>query len=292
MTSDVFVLVGASRLATHHRWAAREAQIRLLTGSTVGAAEGRHRVKRAQIVSTLGDTLDPEAIDCDLIATSGGWNPNVHLHSQSGAKPAYDESILSFVPGEPRQAETSVGAAGGSSAVVSWFGSYPAEPIRGHYVSKGFDPERLRDGQVHPAAFASTLSGVRISIQADSLQAIGKTESFRKTLLADARTTAAVLALQEQADPDLMVAYYAGIDVVQHVTWRHMAPGSGAFPQDGQHSLRCEVTNTHLGNANKSPGLNIMNVAHPTGSTEAACGVRLRGTMGGGCAGLAPDQSV
>ncbi len=92
-------------------------QIRLITGSTVGAAEGRHRVKRAQIVTTLGDTLDPEAIDCDLIATSGGWNPNVHLHSQSGAKPQYDDAILSFVPGESRQAETSVGAAAGSFAL-------------------------------------------------------------------------------------------------------------------------------------------------------------------------------
>ncbi len=88
-------------------------QIRLITGSTVGAADGGHRVKSAQIVSTLGDTLDPELIDCDLIACSGGWNPNVHLHSHSGAKPLYDDSILSFVPGVSRQAEVSVGAANG-----------------------------------------------------------------------------------------------------------------------------------------------------------------------------------
>ncbi|MDH3859220.1 MAG: 2Fe-2S iron-sulfur cluster-binding protein, partial [Gammaproteobacteria bacterium] len=91
--------------------------IRLIAGSTVGAAEGGQRVKRAQIVSTLGDTLDPETIDCDLIACSGGWNPNVHLHSQSGAKPVYDDSILSFVPGESRQAEASAGAAAGSLAL-------------------------------------------------------------------------------------------------------------------------------------------------------------------------------
>jgi sarcosine oxidase subunit alpha len=38
----------------------------------------------------------------------------VHLHSQSGAKPVYDASITSFVPGESRQAEVSVGAASGS----------------------------------------------------------------------------------------------------------------------------------------------------------------------------------
>ena len=95
----------------------KKLSIRLITGSTVGAAEGGKRVKRAQIVSTLGDTLDPESIDCDLIACSGGWNPNLHLHSQSGAKPVYDDSILSFVPGVSRQAETSAGAAAGSFAL-------------------------------------------------------------------------------------------------------------------------------------------------------------------------------
>jgi sarcosine oxidase subunit alpha len=88
--------------------------IRLITGATVGAAEGRQHVRYAQIVTTLGDTLEPERIDCDLIACSGGWNPNVHLHSQSGAKPVYDDSITSFVPGDSRQAEVSAGAAAGS----------------------------------------------------------------------------------------------------------------------------------------------------------------------------------
>ncbi len=88
--------------------------IRLIAGATVGAAEGRQHVKAAQIVTTQGDTLDPERIECDLIAASGGWNPNVHLHSQSGAKPVYDDSITSFIPGDSRQAEVSIGAAKGS----------------------------------------------------------------------------------------------------------------------------------------------------------------------------------
>jgi len=88
--------------------------IELITGKAVGAAEGGQRVRYAQLVSTQGLTEDPQRIDCDLIAASGGWNPNVHLHSQSGAKPVYDEKIFSFVPGQSRQAEVSVGAAKGS----------------------------------------------------------------------------------------------------------------------------------------------------------------------------------
>jgi heterotetrameric sarcosine oxidase alpha subunit len=88
--------------------------IRLITAKTVGAVEGRQHVAYAQLVSTLGQTEDPERIDCDLIASSSGWNPNVHLHSQSGARPVYDETIASFVPGQSRQDEVSVGAAKGS----------------------------------------------------------------------------------------------------------------------------------------------------------------------------------
>ncbi|MFT5221398.1 MAG: heterotetrameric sarcosine oxidase alpha subunit [Planctomycetota bacterium] len=91
--------------------------IRLITGSTIGSAEGGQHVKYAQIVPTSGEVVDPERIDCDLIAASGGWNPNVHLHSQSGAKPKYDDAIFSFVPGDSRQAEVSVGAALGSFAL-------------------------------------------------------------------------------------------------------------------------------------------------------------------------------
>ena len=88
--------------------------IRLITGKTVGAVEGGKHVKFALIVPTSGEVEDPERINCDLVAVSGGWNPNVHLHSQSGSKPAYEASIVSFVPGESRQAEASAGAANGT----------------------------------------------------------------------------------------------------------------------------------------------------------------------------------
>ncbi len=91
-----------------------ELSIEVITGKTVGAAGGGQRVDHALLVSTQGDTEDPQRIDCDLIASSGGWNPNVHLHSQSGAKPIYDETIFTFVPGRSCQAEISVGAAKGS----------------------------------------------------------------------------------------------------------------------------------------------------------------------------------
>ncbi len=54
-----------------------------------------------------------ETIPADLLCVSGGWNPNVHLASQSGAKTGWDATIASVVPGPPVQDERSVGAARG-----------------------------------------------------------------------------------------------------------------------------------------------------------------------------------
>ena len=49
----------------------------------------------------------------DLLAMSGGWNPTVHLFSQSGGRLAWDPTIAAFRPDVSVQAETSVGAAKG-----------------------------------------------------------------------------------------------------------------------------------------------------------------------------------
>jgi sarcosine oxidase subunit alpha len=45
---------------------------------------------------------------------SGGWNPAVHLFSQSRGRLAYDEQKACFVPGESFQAERSAGSASGA----------------------------------------------------------------------------------------------------------------------------------------------------------------------------------
>ena len=37
-------------------------------------------------------------IDCDLLCVSGGWNPVIHLHSQSGGKLKYNEEYACLVP--------------------------------------------------------------------------------------------------------------------------------------------------------------------------------------------------
>ncbi|MCB1755772.1 MAG: sarcosine oxidase subunit alpha, partial [Gammaproteobacteria bacterium] len=53
------------------------------------------------------------ALDCDLLAVSGGWSPVLHLSAQSGARASWSEALACFCPGTPVQAERSTGAAAG-----------------------------------------------------------------------------------------------------------------------------------------------------------------------------------
>lgn len=161
--------------------------------------------------------------------------------------PRFRHGLLNFVerrPGTYRTVEAGprnrrapalwelVGAAGGRSAVVSWFGSFPAEEIAGHYVSKGFDPENPGPNQTWPPELGAELEAElrrRIVMRRGDLETIGGTEFLRDTLIADARTLAAMRALAARERHDLLAVYIAGPDVAQHVTWGHMDPASRAF---------------------------------------------------------------
>ncbi|GAB3684634.1 sarcosine oxidase subunit alpha family protein [Salinisphaera aquimarina] len=92
--------------------------LNIMPGQVVVQARGRHRVTgaRTALLAADGKSLAGEGprLDCDLIAMSGGFSPVVHLQSQSGARPRFDETRACFVPGDPVQAERSAGAARGT----------------------------------------------------------------------------------------------------------------------------------------------------------------------------------
>jgi sarcosine oxidase subunit alpha len=101
------------------RDAARDRGIEVATNHVVTSAHGaRRRVNRVEVsaLSSDGAALAGQSrpMDCDLVCMSGGWNPAVHLHSQSGAKVVFDEQRACFVPGEAVQASCSAGAANGT----------------------------------------------------------------------------------------------------------------------------------------------------------------------------------
>jgi len=100
----------------------RDAGIEIVAGSVVVDTQGKRRVRGVDVMALNGvaDAVQGSVrrIDCDLVAMSGGWSPAIHLHSQSGAKVRYDDTLASFVPGQSVQAEHSAGAANGSFALT------------------------------------------------------------------------------------------------------------------------------------------------------------------------------
>ncbi len=97
--------------------AVRTLGIDVIAGHVLIEAHGGKRVTGASIapVNSEGRELvgAPRRLECDLIASSGGWSPVVHLSSQTGVKPVWNEDIIGFVPGESSQQHRSVGAANG-----------------------------------------------------------------------------------------------------------------------------------------------------------------------------------
>ncbi|SDF43923.1 N-methylglutamate dehydrogenase subunit C [Limimonas halophila] len=96
----------------------KEKGLEVLTGHTVVTTRGGHGVRAAEVMALSEDGARVEGarrrIPCDLVAMSGGWSPAVHLHSQAGGRPVYDDRIGAFVPGASKQAERSAGAAAGT----------------------------------------------------------------------------------------------------------------------------------------------------------------------------------
>ena len=81
-----------------------------LGGGAVVATRGTKALKAVHVRIGEGERW----IDCDHLAVSGGWNPTVHLFSQSGGQLRWREDIAAFVPDQSVQAELSAGAAAGS----------------------------------------------------------------------------------------------------------------------------------------------------------------------------------
>lgn len=97
--------------------AARDAGLRCLSGHVVVNAEGTRGLKAAAVAPVdehgrAGSAI--QRISCDLLAVSGGWNPTLHLFSQSRGKIAFDDRNHAFVPDQPAQATLCAGAINGT----------------------------------------------------------------------------------------------------------------------------------------------------------------------------------
>lgn len=99
---------------------AEAAGLPLRAGHTLVATRGDRRVTQVQAArigdgdtGSVGILGTPETLDCDLVALSGGWNPTIHLFSQSRGKVRFDPDLGCFLPERSVQAERSAGACNG-----------------------------------------------------------------------------------------------------------------------------------------------------------------------------------
>ncbi|MGV9310437.1 2Fe-2S iron-sulfur cluster-binding protein [Nonomuraea sp. NPDC003727] len=95
---------------------ARERGIQVLSGHVVTAAQGDGQVSSVLVGRhrpEAGAAVGEQELAADLLLVSGGWNPVVHLFSQSGGTLRYDDALGTIVPDASRQAVEAAGAAKG-----------------------------------------------------------------------------------------------------------------------------------------------------------------------------------
>ena len=82
---------------------AREAGISVHQGFAVAKANGKGCVRSVDVTETpyaqSGPGRPKFRLTCDALLVSGGWTPTLHLLSQRGPKPVYDEKRAMFVAG-------------------------------------------------------------------------------------------------------------------------------------------------------------------------------------------------
>ena len=133
--------------------------LELVSGSVLMRAIGRTGVAGVEIRSLSPDGMsvgdDYRRIPCDFVCVSGGWNPTVHLFSQSQGRLRFDADLAAFVPGESVQRERSAGAARGLPGLAECLAdgvAAGADAARGAGFEAGSEPDCPAVEEWHDAA--------------------------------------------------------------------------------------------------------------------------------------------
>lgn len=95
---------------------ARKHGIRVFEGAVVTDALGSSRVTGARIIASYGT---PQTVACNLIAVSGGFNPNLQVTTHQGSRPQWHQELAAFVPGSLPKGMAVSGAAKGTYGLAS-----------------------------------------------------------------------------------------------------------------------------------------------------------------------------
>jgi sarcosine oxidase subunit alpha len=98
----------------HRQAELQQLGIAVRPGAVVVGTRGAERVTHA-LVGWFSDGAvgDIEALSCDVLLVSGGWNPAVHLFSQSRGRLRYEQQLGAFVPDGQLDGLTVAGSAAG-----------------------------------------------------------------------------------------------------------------------------------------------------------------------------------
>ncbi|MGA7802995.1 2Fe-2S iron-sulfur cluster-binding protein, partial [Bradyrhizobium sp.] len=99
------------------RLAAKAAQsgIPVFRGAQIVDTHGARELRAITVRTADGRSTDFKA---DLLAMSGGWNPNLALSTHLGSRPNWSDALAAFVPNQPPPGMRVAGAAGGSFALA------------------------------------------------------------------------------------------------------------------------------------------------------------------------------
>jgi heterotetrameric sarcosine oxidase alpha subunit len=109
--ADVVALVDSRpEISEHVHRIANQTGVRLISNAVVSDALGKKRVTGAVVHLHDGERIE---LSCDLIAVSGGWNPNIQLTTHLGGKPIWNDRLHCFLPGTLPPGLSLAGAVGG-----------------------------------------------------------------------------------------------------------------------------------------------------------------------------------
>ena len=134
----------------------KQAGIDHYVDACIGAVGG-NSVESVDVLRRDGKRM--ARIACDLLASSGGWSPTVHLFSQGGGKLRFDDAIAAFIPNTTNAEITVAGAANGEfslagALVQGYAAGVQAASLAGHKapVAVGWasscEPETI--GRIEP----------------------------------------------------------------------------------------------------------------------------------------------
>ncbi len=91
--------------------------VNLITGHAVSDVRGSLDINQISLmpfdVYSQSVSGDERTLDCDCLAVSGGWTPSIHLTSQKGEAPIWDDMLQAFLPAKSDGSWTACGAMAG-----------------------------------------------------------------------------------------------------------------------------------------------------------------------------------